>query len=151
MISAAAKYEYKWRWTSRRAVRSARSAPSTSAPIASRCSNCASCTAIWNVREAGSSISAVVLTGVGIDLRQDGSANALPTPAPQASARASFSTNYPVDMSLVDETALQPGASIAAYDTSVDSPADRPPAAAAQPLADGDALDPGASVAAYGI
>ena len=95
------------------------------------------------------------LIGVGIDLRQDGSANALPTPAPQASARASFSTDYPVDMSLVDETALQPGASIAAYDTSVDSPADSPadrlPAAAAQPLADGDALDPGASVAAYGI
>lgn len=90
---------------------------------------------------------AVALIGVSIDLFRGPPANALPAPTAQIHAVHSPLLDHSVAAKLADHSPLEPGASIAAYDTpALEVPARA--AAAPAPMAD-DPLEPGASVAAY--
>ena len=93
---------------------------------------------------------AVGFVGASISLLPDWPDYSLSLPAAPASVHAGFSTGYPGFLSLADDTELPPGASVAAYDTTVDDSAARLSAAEVLPSTDDVTLDPGASVAAYG-
>lgn len=83
------------------------------------------------------------LVGVTIDLVRAPPATALPALAP-------LSIDHSMANDLIDDDVLDPGASVAAYDTSFDKAGVKAPAPTLKaPIAD-DMLEPGASVAAYG-
>jgi hypothetical protein len=119
---------------------------------------------------------AVGVIGVTIDLIQGSPANGWPAPGAHGSALAVLPIDHSVVKNLVDDVSLEPGASVAAYDTLIDDsvakapvpamkgmttamvPAPtvkdltvaRVPAPAVKSPINDDALEPGASVAAYG-
>lgn len=92
---------------------------------------------------------AVGLIGVSIDLFRGPPASALPAPVARVSSLAVAPLDHSGVARLVDEQALEPGASIAAYDLLASATVDQAPAAAVQPPMAEDPLEPGASVAAY--
>ena len=93
---------------------------------------------------------AVGVTGVTIDLVQGSPANALTGPGAGGSALAALPIDHSVVKNSADDDSLQPGASVAAYDASIDTSVARVPALAVKSPINDDALEPGASVAAYG-
>jgi hypothetical protein len=91
----------------------------------------------------------VGLIGVTIDLVRGPPASALLTA--HGSALAALPIDHSVVKDLIDDASLEPGASVAAYETPIESSLAEVPAPAVRGLIDIDALEPGASVAAYGF
>lgn len=83
------------------------------------------------------------LIGVTIDLVRSPPATALQALSPS-------SIDHSVVKDLIDGDVLEPGASVAAYDTSIDRARVKSPAPTSQAPMRDDMLEPGASVAAYG-
>ena len=88
--------------------------------------------------------------GVTLDLTQASPANALPAPRENGPAPAALPIDHWVVKNIIDDAPLEPGASVAAYDMSVDDSVAKVPAPAAKNLIEDETLEPGASVAAYG-
>ncbi len=66
---------------------------------------------------------AVGVIGVTIDLVRGSPANALPAPGAHGSALAAVRIDHSVVKNMIDDVSLEPGASVAAYDTLIDDSA----------------------------
>jgi hypothetical protein len=77
----------------------------------------------------------VGVIGVTIDLVQGSPAHALPAPGAHGSALAAVHIDHSVVKNMVDDVSLEPGASVAAYDTSIDDSVATAPAPALKDLA----------------
>ena len=88
----------------------------------------------------------VGVIGVTIDLSRGTSANAVPAPGAQGPALAALPIDHSVVKNMIDGVALEPGASVAAYETWVD---DSVAQSATKDLTNDEPLEPGASIAAY--
>jgi hypothetical protein len=88
----------------------------------------------------------VGVIGVTIDLSRGTSANAVPAPGAQGPALAALPIDHSVLKAIIDGVSLDPGASVAAYETWVD---DSVAQSAKQDPTDDEPLESGASIAAY--
>lgn len=92
---------------------------------------------------------AVGLIGVTVDLVRGPPASALPAPTSYNPAQAALLMDHSVVKNLID-VSLEPGASVAAYETSANDTDAKVSAPAVKVFPEDKALEPGASIAAYG-